>query len=369
MSKVHVVTAARTHRANSNMLLHEMISGSLKQEAAIQTSCSFSFLMELLGNRTNGTIFMSHSLSSKCQVNLMTVLILSRGNCRLSHGISCYMKAMATANLMVLVFTVLVSQIIRNHFPGSPLNYTPICQLNIFLQGLSLHLTVWFTITFTFDRFVAICCHKLKARYCTERMANVVITTVTVVNIMINIPLPFRYEAAYVANSVQWGCHAITNYHTSPGWAAHRWVTNISNSFVPIPLLLLMKSLTTRHILMASRARRALKSSSSASAVKMGSDPELKSRKTSIVLLFTISGCFVMLSAPITVIDVCIGVTQTVAVQDSNSLYLAFRVTFLMMCFSSCTNTCIYALTQRRFREEMKNLAKSPSSLLCKLHK
>ncbi|XP_059495598.1 probable G-protein coupled receptor 139 [Stegostoma tigrinum] len=300
--------------------------------------------------------------------NLMTLLILSDGKCGLSQGITCYMRAMATADLMVLVFNVIVNEIIMNHFPGSPMNYTLICRLNTFLQGLSLQLSIWFTIAFTFDRFVVICCHRLKVRYCTERKANVVISTVSVLNIIINIPLPFRYEAAYVVNSVQWGCHTITSYHTSPGWTAHRWVTNISTMFLPIPLLLLLNSLTAQHILVASRARRALKVSSSGGAGKLGSDPELKSRRTSIILLFTISGCFVVLSMPITVIHICVGVTQTVTFVGSNSLYLAIRVTFLMMCTSSCTNTCIYALTQRRFREEMKKLVKSPYSILCKLH-
>ncbi|XP_043534283.1 probable G-protein coupled receptor 139 [Chiloscyllium plagiosum] len=296
---------------------------------------------------------------------MMAVLILSQGKCGLSKGITRYMTAMATGDLMVLVFNVIVSQIIRDYFPGSLLKYTPACRLSVFLQGLSLQLSIWFTIAFTFDRFVAICCNKLKARYCTERTANVVISIVSAFNIMVNIPLPFRYEPTHVLNNVQWGCRTVASYLTSPAWAAHRWLTNISNLFVPIPLMLLLNSLTAHHILVASRARRALKSSRGG-AGEMGRDPELKSRKTSIILLFTISGCFMVLSAPITVIHICVGVSQLVAFQGSSSLYVAIRVAFLLLCTSSCTNTCIYALTQRRFREEMKNMLKSPSSLLCK---
>ncbi|XP_072405837.1 probable G-protein coupled receptor 139 [Chiloscyllium punctatum] len=299
--------------------------------------------------------------------NLMTVLILSQGKCGLSKGITLYMTAMATGDLMVLVFNVIVGQIFKYHFPDSLLNYTPVCQLSAFLQGLSLQLSIWFTIAFTFDRFIAICCNKLKARYCTERTANVVISIVSTLNITVNIPLPFRYEPTHVLNNVQWGCRTVTGYLTSPAWAAHRWLTNISNMFLPIPLLLLLNSLTARHILVASRARRALKSSRGG-AGEMDRDPELKSRRTSIVLLFTISGCFVLLSAPITLIHICVGVTHTVAFQGSNSLYLGIMVAFLLMCTSSCTNTCIYALTQRRFRKEVKHVLKSPYSLLCNIH-
>ncbi|XP_072405831.1 probable G-protein coupled receptor 139 [Chiloscyllium punctatum] len=296
----------------------------------------------------------------------MTVLILSQGKCGLSKGITHYMIAMATGDLMVLVFNVLVNQIFKYHFPGSLLNYTPACRLSVFLQGLSLQLSVWFTITFTFDRFVAICCNKLKARYCTERTANVVISIVSALSIMVNIPLPFRYEPIQVLNNVQWGCHTVTGYLTSPVWTAHRWLTNISNMFLPIPLLLILNSLTARHILVASRVRQALKSSRGG-AGEMCRDPELKSRRASIVLLFTICGCFVVLTAPITVIHICVGVTNTVAFQGSNSLYLAIMAAFLLMCTSSCTNTYIYALTQRRFREEVKYVLKYPYSLLYKI--
>ncbi|XP_072405838.1 probable G-protein coupled receptor 139 [Chiloscyllium punctatum] len=298
----------------------------------------------------------------------MTVLTLSQGKCGLSEGITRYMTAMATGDLMVLVFNVIVGEIIRDYFPGSLLNYTPACRLSVFLQGFSLQLSIWFTIAFTFDRFVAICCDKLKACYCTKRTANIVIIIMSALNIMVNIPLPFRYEPIHVLNNVQWGCRTVTGYLSSPAWAAHRWLTNISNMFVPIPLLLLLNSLTARHILVASRARQALKSSRGG-AGKMGGDPELKSRRTSIVLLFTISGCFMVLSAPITVIHICVGVTHTVNYQGSTSLYTAIRVAFLLMCTTSCTNTCIYALTQRRFREEMTHVLTFPSTLLCKPRK
>ncbi|XP_059495623.1 P2Y purinoceptor 6-like [Stegostoma tigrinum] len=270
---------------------------------------------------------------------------------------------------MVIVFNVIVSQIINYHFPSSLLNYTPVCRLSAFLQGLSIQLSTWFTTAFTFDRFVAICLNKLKMRYCTERMANVVICTITVLIILVNIPLSFRYKSTYILNKVQWGCQTITGYLTSPIWAAHRWVTSFSSTFLPIPLFLLLNSLTARHILVANRARRALKSSSSDGVGKLSSDHELKSRRTSIVLLFTISGSFVVLSVPISVIHICVGFTSLLAYQGSTSFSLALRATFLLMCTSSCTNTCIYTLTQRRFREEMKNLVKSPYSLLRKLHK
>ncbi|XP_041068294.1 probable G-protein coupled receptor 139 [Carcharodon carcharias] len=291
----------------------------------------------------------------------MTILILYRGKCGLSKGITHYMTAMAVGDLMVLIFNVVVSQIVKYHFPDSLLKYTYTCRFTAFMQGTSIQLSIWFTISFTFDRFIAICCQELKTKYCTARTAIVIITTMCVVNILINIPMPFRYEPYHVVNNVQWGCRTVTGYFTSQAWTAHRWITNLSSTLLPIPLLLLLNSLTAQHILVASRARKALKSSSNGDTAI---DPELKNRRTSIILLFAISGSFIVLSAPINVIHICVGVTQTVAFQGSNWLYLAIRTTFLLMCTSSCINTCIYALTQRRFRAEIYYMAKHPFSAI-----
>ncbi|XP_067865319.1 probable G-protein coupled receptor 139 [Heterodontus francisci] len=297
---------------------------------------------------------------------ILAVIGIPGKKCGLSKGITHYMMAMAVGDLMVLIFNVIVSQIIKYHFPDSLLNYTSTCRFTVFMQGFSIQLSIWFTMSFTFDRFVAICCQKLKSRYCTERTATMVVTAMCVLNILINIPMPFRYEPDYILNNIQWGCRTITGYFTSPAWKVHQWITNLSSTLLPIPLLLLLNSLTVRHILLASRARKALKSNNNG---KTGSDPEMKNRRTSIILLFAISGTFIVLSAPITVIHICVGVTQTLDFQGSNSLYLAIRITFLLMCTSSCTNTCIYALTQRRFRAEIKNMVKYPYYLIVKLFK
>ncbi|XP_078422525.1 putative G-protein coupled receptor 139 [Cetorhinus maximus] len=298
--------------------------------------------------------------------NLMTLSVLYRGKCGLSKGITRYMSAMAVGDLMVLIFNVIMNEIIKHYFPDSLLNYTPVCRFSAFMQGMSIQLSIWFTMSFTFDRFITICCQQLKSTYCTARTAIVVITTVCVVNILINIPMSFRYEPYYVLHNVQWGCRTVTEYFTLLAWTAHQWITNLSSTLLPIPLLLLLNSLTAQHILVASRSRKALKSGSNG---ETGSDPELKNRRTSIILLFTISGSFIVLSAPITVIHICVGVTHAVNFQDSNSLHLAIRATFLLMCTSSCTNTCIYALTQRRFRVEIKKTVKYPYSVIIQLCK
>ncbi|XP_067916020.1 uncharacterized protein [Heterodontus francisci] len=105
-------------------------------------------------------------------VNLVTIMILARRNCGLSKCISVYMVAMATADLLVLIINVIVYRIFSYHFPFSFLTYSPVCRVILYLCTVSFDLTVWFTVFFTFDRFVAVCFEKFKARYCTARNAG-----------------------------------------------------------------------------------------------------------------------------------------------------------------------------------------------------
>ncbi|XP_067830222.1 probable G-protein coupled receptor 139 [Heptranchias perlo] len=298
--------------------------------------------------------------------NLMSVVILSRGKCVLSKGITRYMVAMAIADLLVCIFNVSVESIFRYHFPNTFLNYTYTCRFSAIIQVVSPRLSIWFTLAFTFDRFITICCQKLKLKYCTERNAAIVITVVCVLSILINIPVYFRYEPYYIVDDIQWGCRTATGYFYLPAWITYKWISTLSSPLLPFLLLLVLNILTARHILVASRSRRALKSQSIG---ENKSDPEMKSRRRSIILLFSVSGSLILLSAPITVIHISVGVTETANFQGSSSFYSAIRITLLLYYLSSCTNTCIYALTQRRFREEMKNTVKYPFTLILTLFK
>ncbi|XP_067830223.1 probable G-protein coupled receptor 139 [Heptranchias perlo] len=276
------------------------------------------------------------------------------------------MVTMAIADLMVCIFNVTVENVFRYHFLDSFLSHTYVCSLNTVIQVSSIQFSVWSTVSFTFDRFVAICCQKLKLKYCTERTATMVLTIVCALSFLMNIPVYFRYEPYSIIDDIPWGCRTVSGYYSSLAWGAYKWIANLSVPLIPLPLLLLLNSLTVRHILVASRSRRALKSRNNA---ENSSDPEIKNRRTSIILLFAISGSFIVLWTPVVVLDLCLDLTETITLKGPNSLYLAIRFCLLLMYLSSCTNTYIYALTQRRFREEMKNMVKYPFTLIIKLLK
>ncbi|XP_059497983.1 probable G-protein coupled receptor 139 [Stegostoma tigrinum] len=152
-------------------------------------------------------------LAAAClPANMMTVFILLRRNCGLSKCISTYMVAMATADLLVIINSIIVYRILSYHFPFSFLSHTPVCKLTVYMITVSLDLTVWFTVSFTFDRFVVICCQRFKAKYCTKRTATTVLTVISVLILLKNIPVLFAYEPEQIINNIQWGCRSSANF-------------------------------------------------------------------------------------------------------------------------------------------------------------
>ncbi|XP_072892291.1 uncharacterized protein [Hemitrygon akajei] len=166
----------------------------------------------------------------------------------------------------------------------------------------STGVSVWLTVAFTCDRFVAICCENLKTKYCTERTAAVRVSL-----------RPPRGR-----------------------------------------------------ILTANRIRMGLRRRSNGNNEK---DPEVENRRKSVVLLFSITGSFIFLWLTRVVFDIYARIASIPRYLVAVPNYIADSTATMLQILSSCTNTCIYAVTQSKFREELKNAVKYPLKLLTKFVK
>ncbi|XP_067834086.1 probable G-protein coupled receptor 139 [Heptranchias perlo] len=297
--------------------------------------------------------------------NLVTVVILSRGKCGLSKAITRYLLAMAVADLLVVITDVILNRVNDLFFPTCFLDYTPFCSLKFVLIYAALDSSVWLTVAFTFDRLVAICCQKWKWKYCTERTAAAVIGTVYVLFSVKNIRWYFTYQPLYVIDNVPWFCDVKLSFYDSAAWVMFDWVDTILTPCVPFFLILCLNALTVRHILMASKVRRGLLAQSNG---ENHLDPEIQNRRKSIILLFTVSGSFILLWTTHVAVFLYWRITQTFSYQSlDDPFYIALETGYMLQVLSSCTNTYIYAVTQTKFREQLKNMMKQPLVLLAQL--
>uniref|UniRef100_UPI00398F660F G-protein coupled receptor 15-like n=1 Tax=Pristiophorus japonicus TaxID=55135 RepID=UPI00398F660F len=292
--------------------------------------------------------------------NLAVIMILPRGRCGLSKCITQYLVSMAVTDLLVIATAVILNRIVGIYFPLSFLSLTPFCSFRIALIYAAIDCSFWLTVAFIFDRYVAICCQKLKTKYCTEKTVAVVIGTACALSFLKNTFLYFLYETLYTVNSTPWFCSIKITFYTSPAWVAYDWIFHISTPCIPFILILLLNTLTVRHILAGSGARRRLRAHSNE---ENQSDPEMEKRRKSIILLFSSSGSYIFFNVLLirTFIYVQIGRVSYFAGSSINESNIILEESGYMLQFlSSCINQFIYAGTQSKFREELKKGMKYP---------
>ncbi|XP_038657041.1 probable G-protein coupled receptor 139 [Scyliorhinus canicula] len=291
-------------------------------------------------------------------VNGVAIVTLFHGNIGLSTCTTRYLVAMAMADLLVIITQVIFNRIIIYYFPISLLSITPVCSVISVLSRGAIDCSVWFTVAFTFDRFVAICWLKLKSKYCTKRTAAVILATTGILLCLKNIPIYFRFKHTFIVYNVPFYCSNKPSYFTDPRWIGFRKFEKILTPLIPFGLILLLNALTINHILVTSRVRKTLRSQSKAENHR---DPEMESRKKSIVLLFSISGSFILLWLVyiLYIFDAASGL--------DDDFYTFENIAYMLRDLNCCTNTFIYVTTQSKFREYLKKAVKYPFASIIKL--
>ncbi|XP_059499092.1 probable G-protein coupled receptor 139 [Stegostoma tigrinum] len=276
---------------------------------------------------------------------------------------------MAVTDLLVIIVAVILSRLLAIHFPNSFLNTTPGCRQIILLIHVSLNCSVWLTVAFTFDRFLTICYQGQNTKYCTEKVASVVIGTVCVLCCSINVPFYFVYGPLFILDSVGWSCDIRAIFYTSVAWRLFDTFDRIQTPCLPFLLILLFNVRTVRHIIVANRARRRLQFNRNKSNK---CDTEMESRRKSIVLLFAISGSFLLLWLTYIVhflLTQISGDSYLTGTNPNDPKYILQESGHMLQLLSSCTHTCIYAVTQTKFRGQFQDAFKYFSKLIMKCHK
>ncbi|XP_067894322.1 probable G-protein coupled receptor 139 [Heterodontus francisci] len=296
-------------------------------------------------------------------VNLLTIGILSRGKCGLSKCVTRYLVAMSAADLLVIILDLILRHIpIAYEEQFQFLESIPVCNIHAVLLYAATDCSVWFTVTFTFDRFVAICCQKLKSKYCNEKTAAVVLGTVTVLSCLKNILWYFMLTGQYRLKDDPWICDVTEDVLESRVWATIEFLHYILTPGLPFVVILQLNALTVRHILVSSRGRRRLRAHSSGASHR---DPEMDSRRKSIILLLVISANFILLWAVFMVFSIWRRMWDL----GYQSIYLPLflqELGLMLQLLSCCTNTAIYAVTQTQFREQLKNVLQYPFAPIVK---
>ncbi|XP_072132502.1 probable G-protein coupled receptor 139 [Mobula birostris] len=282
-------------------------------------------------------------------VNLVAIIILSRGKCGLSKCVTRYLVAMAAADLMVVMIEVLFYRMGEAYRLYRVLDNAPFCLVHYVMCHVAVDCSVWVTVAFTFDRFVAICSAKFKTKYYIPKIA---------VN-LVAIVILSRGKCDL--------SKCITRYLL--GMATADLLVVISDPLLKWTVYIYFWSSflywtpVFRRIVSASKVRMGLRGRSNG---KKDKDPEMENRRKSVVLLFSITGSFIFLWLTRLVFDIYVEIANISRYTDTDPIYIADSTATMPQILSSCSNTCIYAVTQSKFRQQLKNAVIYPLKLLPK---
>ncbi|XP_013790874.1 FMRFamide receptor-like [Limulus polyphemus] len=129
--------------------------------------------------------------------NLLTIAIMTRRHMRSSTNN--YLTGLAISDMLYLVCILILS---IAHYSGMTdfhhINYWRLWPYTLLLTDACSNTSVWLTVTFTIERYIAVC-HPIKGKvYCTESRAKKVVITVALICCCLTLPTPFEWTVIEV---------------------------------------------------------------------------------------------------------------------------------------------------------------------------
>lgn len=183
--------------------------------------------------------------------NVITIVIMTRR--RMRSSTNNYLAALAIFDMMYLIFTFILS---LSHYPRIPDTdhyiYWRLRPYIFMLTDACSNSSVWLTVTFTVERYIAVC-HPMRGKvFCTESRAKKAIVAVFLFCFAFTIPTPFEWKVVEKVNEA-------TNHttlilaHSDMGSndlykTIYYWLTVVIFIFIPFILLAIFNSFLIRSV-------------------------------------------------------------------------------------------------------------------------
>lgn len=269
--------------------------------------------------------------------NMLTVIILSKRAMRSSTNI--YLCALALWDCVVLVSTLLLIGL-----PSIPqfliyLHYVLPYVISYFypLALIAQTATIWLTVSFTVERYIAVC-HPLKAaRMCTIYRAKMVIISVSCGSALYNIPRWFEYRPIYKPD------HQYPQL-TSTAFGENDRYNKIYFSwfYVPIMCIIPLLTLVIMNLFLILAVRR---------SHRQRRDMNVRqSRENNVtIMLCSVVIVFIICQVPALSYNLAFAVHRHATEQSFDYQVLSHIRNFLV-CFNSAINFLLYCALGQKFR-------------------
>ncbi|XP_076465260.1 FMRFamide receptor-like [Babylonia areolata] len=132
--------------------------------------------------------------------NSLAVMVLTRRT--MNTSTNCFLTALAIWDSVVLLMSQLLMSLgeLSSGFSRNALPYVIVYLYPVALVAQTV--TVWLTVSFTVERYIAVCHPLQAASMCTIPRARIVIVVISVVAVLYNIPRWFEYRLLHLENPI-----------------------------------------------------------------------------------------------------------------------------------------------------------------------
>ncbi|XP_052086532.1 FMRFamide receptor-like [Mytilus californianus] len=298
--------------------------------------------------------------------NTISLLVFLTKNMR-KLSASVYLAALSTADLMALIFYVLVEWIKKGIPVGSGQVTAPflesngVCQIILFMSYSFRFLSAWLVACFTLERYVGVC-HPLKRKdVCNLRSSKRIVFFAIVVSFVIASFRPWLSEVLYIGpNNVPSCTRRVEHTYLS---FIYDCIFGVCITFLPFLIITILNTLIIRKLITRNKRHRRVKIITEESIIRL----------EFTIILITISFCFIAFNTPYAIIWFK-HFLQMSSIRMEDSLYvptnqnlLIFTKTIFFMNY--CINFFLYSITGAYFRKELKMLFTYRSKVYQSYHK
>ncbi|GBM82275.1 FMRFamide receptor [Araneus ventricosus] len=183
--------------------------------------------------------------------NVITIVIMTRR--RMRSSTNNYLAALAIFDMMYLIFTFILSLSHYSRVPDSDhYVYWRLKPFILMLTDTCSNTSVWLTVTFTVERYIAVC-HPMKGKvFCTESRAKKAIVAVFLFCFAFTIPTPFEWKVIErVDQATNHTTLALDHSEMGKNYlykTIYYWLTVVFFIFVPFILLAIFNSFLIRSV-------------------------------------------------------------------------------------------------------------------------
>ncbi|XP_078068479.1 putative G-protein coupled receptor 139 [Mustelus asterias] len=284
--------------------------------------------------------------------NLLTVYTIRYRKCGMSKVARLYLLSLAIADSMCLFWGGLIDLSLGWLDPNPFWNSSPWCGLITVLEYGSVFSSIWIVIVFTFERYLVLRSTQVR-QHCSQTKVTIrIILSVILVSHLIALP-------AYWINSSEFRNSTVDNetllvpicdYNDSFYSTAVVWFHTFVSGGIPYILLIFFNCLIAQQLYAASRlfTQEQLKSINGVTTRKL--------MKKSILILFTISFAFVLLSLPRFVTYCILRTAYNTPEHDRNDYHqlinLFADIGIMLQWLNSAINFLLYCAVSEQFRTE-----------------